>query len=160
VNTLLSRVGVLSLVLHFCACFSHAQIDCFGYKTLQVSRVQGQVFDPSGVLVPGAVVLLKLDGKEVSRETTGADGRFYIKAVDGKYELRVDARGFASAFAYINVGNDLAHAFRPSKLWLILGLGMGEPCPSSTTSHKKFLNILSEYKKQNEGFIRSYATQK
>src|ERR1035438_1975706 len=111
------------------------QVDCFGYKTLSVSRVQGQVFDPQGESVPGVVVLLEQDRKEVIRATTDGEGRFSIKAADGNYEIYADLRGFEPAFANIRLGNDLAHVFHPSKLWLILGIGVGEPCPSSTTSH-------------------------
>jgi hypothetical protein len=158
-NALLFRVGVLSLALLYCACFSYAQIDCF-YKTLSVSRVQGRVFDQLGQPISGAMILLKQDRKEMSRATTDADGRFSIKVADGKYELHADAQGFAPTFAYINVGNHLAHAFHPSKLWLMLAVGAGGPCPANTTNHRQFVEALGEYKNQTQGPVQTHATQK
>jgi len=159
-NAFLLRFGMLLLALLCCACLTYAQVDCFAYKALKVSRVQGQVFSPDGEPAPGVEISLKQERMEVSRATADGQGRFSMTAADGDYELRADLRGFSSAFAYINLGHDLARAFHPGKLWLMLGVGTFGPCPSSSTSHKQFLQILSDYRKQNEGLIPTYATQK
>ena len=158
-NTPLYRICLLLLAIVGCTCFSHAQVDCF-YKALSVSRVQGQVFDPSGLPIPATVLSLKQGGKEMTRATTDDQGRFSIRNANGKYELHTEARGFAPAFAPINVGNDFEHAFHPGKLWLILSVGATEPCPSVTTSHKQFLQTLSDYRKQFRGITQTNATQK
>jgi len=136
------------------------QYDCFGYTTLPVSRVQGQVFDPYARPIPGVDVHLMQDRKEVALTRADDQGRFSLKISDGNYELRAEAPGFEMAYARLSVGKDLVHTFRPSTLWLILGVGMIAPCPSSTVSHKKLIEILRDWKKENEGLSQKNATQK
>jgi len=137
-----------------------AQADCFGYKTLFVSRVQGRVFDQMAEPVANVEVSLMRDGNVVGEVRTDANGRFTINAVDGEYKLYAKAPGFMSAYAVLNVGSDLMHALHPSNLWLILGVGMYEPCPSSTTSHRQFLQIVRPYKQRFQGIDQNHATQK
>jgi len=139
-----------------------AQADCFGYKTLFVSRVQGRVFDQMAEPVTNVEVSLMRDGNVIGMVRTDANGRFTIKAVDGEYKLYTKAPGFMSAYAVLNVGSDLMHALHPSNLWLILGVGAGiyEPCPSSTTSHRQFLQIIRQCKQRFQEIDQNNATQK
>jgi Carboxypeptidase regulatory-like domain len=158
-NALLLRVGSVSLAILCCVSLSYAQVDCVA-KALSVSRIQGRVFDPLGEPVPGAVVSLKRDGNEVAGVTTNDVGRFSVKAAVGKCELHTKAPGFEEAFAFIDVSDGLAQVFHPVNLWMILGVGSGEPCPSSTTSHRQFLKIIRDYKQQFKGISQTNATQK
>jgi hypothetical protein len=158
--TFLKRAGELSIYLLGCAYACHAQVDCFFLKTLSVSTVQGQVLDSQGIPISDAAVSLKQDGREVSREMTDTDGRFSIKAMDGKYELQAERPSFRSTSAYLYVGNDLAHVFHRTRLWPILDVGEGTRCPIATTSHRQFLQAVSEYRKQSQGLIQTHATQK
>ncbi len=57
--------------------------------------VHGQVFDPSGALVPGAIVALT-QGSSVLKAQSGEDGTFSFKSVPpGNYTLTIDAPGFS-----------------------------------------------------------------
>ena len=61
-----------------------------------LSTVRGEVFDPSGALVPGASVTLATGG-HASRVKTGKDGTFSFPPVpSGFYILTVEAAGFSS----------------------------------------------------------------
>lgn len=57
--------------------------------------VYGQVLDPDGALVPGAIVVLTSRTKVLKTES-GGDGTFSFKGVaPGSYNLNVDAAGFS-----------------------------------------------------------------
>jgi len=57
--------------------------------------LQGVVTDPSGALVPQALVQLRGTGAE-QRATTDASGRYSLSALEpGKYTIRVIAKGFS-----------------------------------------------------------------
>ena len=69
-------VGVFSTV-------GMAQVDCVMHKKLAVSRVQGQVYDPTGVPIPGAMISLTKDGTSSIQTKTGDDGRFRVDVASG-----------------------------------------------------------------------------
>ena len=57
--------------------------------------LRGTITDPSGALVPGALVQLRGPGGE-QRKTTGEDGSYSFPALRaGKYNVRVIAKGFS-----------------------------------------------------------------
>jgi len=57
--------------------------------------LRGTITDPSGALVPGALVQLRGPGGE-QRKTTGEDGTYSFTVLRaGKYNLRVIAKGFS-----------------------------------------------------------------
>jgi hypothetical protein len=135
------------------------QVDCFGYRMHLVSKIEGRIFDPSGIPLPKAKVTLLRDSAVVDRAETDERGWFEIKAPRGKYNLRAEARGFAEGFAMLDVAHDPNHLLHRSTLWIILGLGFSEPCPTSTTSHREFLHLL-QTQKQQLGLTDKNATQK
>ena len=54
----------------------------------------GQVLDPSGALIPGAIVTLTSGGNEL-KATSGSDGRYQFRNIAaGTYQLTVDSPGF------------------------------------------------------------------
>jgi hypothetical protein len=57
--------------------------------------LRGTITDPSGALVPGALVQLRGPGGEQGK-TTGGDGRYWFPLLKaGKYNVRVIAKGFS-----------------------------------------------------------------
>src|ERR1017187_8613795 len=55
---------------------------------------RGPITDPSGALIPGALVQLRGPGGE-QRKTTGVDGKYEFPTLSaGKYSVRVIAKGF------------------------------------------------------------------
>src|ERR1035438_1330650 len=57
--------------------------------------LRGTITDPSGALVPGALVQLRGPGGE-QRKTTGGDGQYSFPLLKaGKYNVRVLAKGFS-----------------------------------------------------------------
>src|ERR1035441_4091950 len=66
-------------------------------QTANGPALRGTVTDPSGALVPGALVQLRGPGGE-QRKTTGDDGQYAFPALNaGKYTVRVIAKGFSVA---------------------------------------------------------------
>ena len=70
-----------------------------------LSEVSGAVIDPSGAVVPGAVVTLRRPTEAVgSKATTNASGRFTLTAVPaGQYEVQITASGFATVSQQIEL---------------------------------------------------------
>jgi Carboxypeptidase regulatory-like domain len=63
-------------------------------QTPATPALRGTVTDPSGALVPGALVQLRGPGGE-KRQTTGGDGQYnFTNLSAGKYTVRVIAKGF------------------------------------------------------------------
>jgi vitamin B12 transporter len=59
--------------------------------------INGIVLDPLGHALPGASVVLRLDGRQVSEVTADDEGLFsFAPLTDGRYQVTVAAEGFAS----------------------------------------------------------------
>ena len=84
-----SQFRCFTLVL----CLLAATLHLFAQPTASPS-LRGVVRDPSGSLVPGAVVELRGPGGAQSK-TTAADGAYLFSPLaPGKYNLKVTAGGF------------------------------------------------------------------
>ncbi|MBV9146983.1 MAG: carboxypeptidase regulatory-like domain-containing protein, partial [Acidobacteria bacterium] len=58
--------------------------------------LRGKVADPSGAVVPGAVVTLKSATGETRSASSGADGSYAVNGLSaGQYSMSVSAQGFA-----------------------------------------------------------------
>ena len=125
-----------------------AQVDCV-YRTVSVSRVQGSIFDSAGRPIPNVEVELKSDGKLIGSAETDEEGKFAIPAAPGKYDLTTNARGFAPGFSPIDVGGDLVRTLRPTHLWMILEVGMGQGCPLTTASRREFEKAIQKYQQKS-----------
>lgn len=69
----------------------------------QTGELRGAVLDPSGAVVPAAVINLS-QGSEVQETHSGADGQYvFLKVVPGSYSISVTAAGFAP-LSLSNVG--------------------------------------------------------
>src|ERR1700735_1911018 len=78
--------SICTLIVSCCALALQAQTPPAGLR--------GTVTDPSGALVPGAVVTLRGAGPETSA-TTGDNGQYsFVTVQPGKYSIRVTAKGF------------------------------------------------------------------
>ena len=64
-------------------------------KAQEAGSLRGQVLDPTGAVVPDAVITLSQDGK-VTTTRSGRDGVYLFQALPaGTYSLSVDSQGFA-----------------------------------------------------------------
>ena len=60
------------------------------------ANLRGTVSDPSGAVVPGAVITLKSAAGKTTTATSGGDGTYQVKGLDpGQYSVSVAAQGFA-----------------------------------------------------------------
>ena len=58
--------------------------------------LHGKVSDPSGAVIPGAIVTVKSPNGETQTATSGADGTYNVKGLaSGQYSVTVSAEGFA-----------------------------------------------------------------
>jgi Carboxypeptidase regulatory-like domain len=80
----------MSVAMCFCCVSSRAQ--------LPTATLNGTVTDPQGAVIAGARVAATSQATGLSRETTtGAEGFYTItNLVPGAYNVRADAKGFAS----------------------------------------------------------------
>ena len=77
---------VLALFAGLGSSFSATQsgiVDCLEQKRLTVPRIRGQVFDPMGVPIPGALVSVSSETGPEMQSKTDATGQFNIKAPPG-----------------------------------------------------------------------------
>jgi hypothetical protein len=115
------------------------------YPTIRVSKVQGVVFDPNGEPIRDVAISLKSDDRILASATTDEAGRFSISATPGKYD----------------VGTDLARAFVPTRLFMILDPGMKmENCTFTTTSHRKFEMAVREFTQSSRNQKKDDAVQR
>jgi hypothetical protein len=141
--------------------FAHPQeiVDCVYPGHVIVSRVEGQVFDPFGVVVPGVAITLVDNRGSTKKYTTDSQGRFRLAVSPGKYSFKAVFPMFEYSQTELIVGEDLVGVIRPSNIYVILGMN-GSYCAWVTTSRKGFRQIISSNKKRSEESIRRNATQK
>jgi carboxypeptidase family protein len=113
---------------------SHAT-ECLAPQPLKpIHHVCGLVSDPSGEHVVDAKVTILKDGKEVAAMQSGADGRFAFEELKaGKYDMRVDAKGFVTAVSSIVLVKPGAACKK--ELGVLLGVGMS--CSVITLGKRK-----------------------
>jgi Carboxypeptidase regulatory-like domain len=116
-------------------------VDCVMQRKLVVARVQGQVFDPSGIPVPGVLVALSRDGMQIAETTTGPNGKFALNLASGSYHFRAKLRGFEATTADLDVGRDIANLVHRKTLKVILALPAMD-CPWVTTSNKELRQLV------------------
>jgi hypothetical protein len=115
------------------------------YPKISVSQIRGAVFDRTGRPIPNADVNLKRDGQLVSSTKTDGAGGFFVGAPAGTYDLTVNARIFAPGFARIEAGMDLVRVLRPTRLWMILDVGLTtDACTFVSTSRRQFESAIQE----------------
>lgn len=105
--------------------------------------VSGTVYDPSGAVVPQAIVIVtNSDRGQKQTTTTDQAGQFSIGPLgNGKYRLEIDARGFAPRLRYfavdgthqlnLDVTVDLGHVEEN-----LVVRGKGTPAPPSAAPHR------------------------
>jgi len=73
-----------------------------------LGEIAGQVRAASGASIPNAAVELREIGKEptVARTLTNAKGEYTLKAIAGRYELKVSQKAFQVSSLRINVQAD------------------------------------------------------
>ncbi len=136
-----------------------AQVDCVYPGRVAVSRVQGQVFDPFGAVVPGVVITLVNAQGLTLKTTTDAQGRFHVAASPGKYFFKAVFPMFQTSQTELSVGEDLVGPVHSNNLYVIMGLS-GSYCAWVTTSPEEFQQIIGSNKKRSEESTQRNATQK
>jgi hypothetical protein len=157
----LSAVVLTALISLPSSQFARSQgiVDCVYPGHVAVSRVEGKVFGPFGVVVPGVVVSLVNEQGSTLQTKTDSEGRFRVAASPGKYSFKAVFPMFQTSQTELNVGEDLVGLVHPGNLWVILGLN-GADCAWVTTSQKEFRQIISSNKKRAEESAQRNATQK
>lgn len=74
--------------------------------------VSGTVTDPSGAVVPGALVEAIAGGGIAADGITGQDGRYRLEVPAGLYELRARLQGFAAEVAAVNATTSVMRDLR------------------------------------------------
>jgi len=94
---------VLTLVL--CAMFSIAND---AYSQAETGQITGTVFDPTGAVIPGAMVVVKSLATGAERQTMTASGGTYAitNLQPGRYSVSAEAQGFSKVqqLADVSVG--------------------------------------------------------
>jgi hypothetical protein len=138
---------------------SQGIVDCVYPGHAAVSRVEGRVFDPFGVAVPGVVVSLVNEQGSTLQTKTDSEGRFRVAASPGEYSFKAVFPMFQTSQTELNVGEDLVGLVHPGSLWVILGLN-GADCAWITSSQKEFRQIISSNKKRAKESAQRNATHK
>jgi hypothetical protein len=150
---------IAAVVYASSSAFAQGIVDCVYPGRVAVSRVQGQVFDPFGVAVPGVFVSLRNEQSSTLQTKTDDNGHFQIAAPPGEYSFTAVLSMFQTSQTTLSVGKDLVRLVRPDGLYVILGLN-GSDCAWVTTSQKEFRQIISSNKKRSEESAQRNATQK
>ncbi len=141
---LMCSIGALTMIAILAQALPACRAQCV-YSKISVSRIQGAVFDRSGRPISDADVNLKKDGQFAADTKTDSAGGFLVGAPSGTYELSVNARNFAPAFARIETGTDLVRVLKPARLWVILDVGLTtDACTFISTSRRQFKNAIQE----------------
>ena len=155
----MSMIFMVTGLFWIVATSATAQVGCVSPRTLKVSRVQGQVFDITGNVVPGVVVSLVQEGKPTAQFHTGSNGEFQFKVAPGLYVLKAEVPAFQSTSVELKVGRDLWNLFHPSTLRVIVGL-YGSFCPWATTSNREFQKMVRANNQRLKEHAETNATQK
>jgi hypothetical protein len=152
---------VVSVILSLQSPLAHAQgiVDCVDPASLSVSRVQGQVFDPSGTVVSGVSVTLVDVRSADQRTTTDNQGRFHVDALPDQYIFNASLPPFRRASAKLAVLGREDVGPRPGYFYVILGTG-GSFCPWVTASRREFQKIIHANQRRMKEAAQANATQK
>ena len=114
---------IVGFLLFFPSDISRAT-ECIALPPLKpIHHVCGFVSDPSGASVADAKVTILKYGNEVATMQSGADGRFAFEELKaGKYDMRVDAKGFVTAVSSIVLEKPGGGCKK--ELDVLLGVGM------------------------------------
>jgi Carboxypeptidase regulatory-like domain len=142
-------IFMATALLAICGLPAIGQVDCVEPATLKVSQIRGQVFDPSGVPIPGASVSLGHGNSALSNIKTNSDGSFAFTAADATYDIRVTEQGFEPLHFRLQLHREPQQLIGKRTLWVILGLP-GSSCSWATTRHKEFKHLISDFRKKDQ----------
>ena len=136
-----------------------AQVDCVSPAKIYVSRVRGNAFDFMGAALPDAAITLTPEDSQPLQVKTDSAGRFDFKVPSGNYILSGELGPLEAKDIRLVVGKDLASAFRPKELKVILGLCWSY-CSWATLNEREFRDIIRSNSKRIEEVAQQHATQK
>lgn len=133
-------------------------VDCVNPASMRISRIRGQVFDPSGQPIPEANVVVLHDKKQVELAKGDSDGRFDVSVPSGEYSLKASFPHFQSLNVEVHVGADVPTIAHPTTLYVILGLA-GSFCSWATISKRDFQREISVNNRRIDEAAHRNATQ-
>jgi hypothetical protein len=126
---------------------------------MYLSRIDGQVVDSDGAVLPDAIVTLRDGDRTVGTTRTDLAGAFSLKAPQGVYQLLVERQYFDTLHLEVHLGSDAYHLVRPSYLHVVLAIRWLS-CTWATTSNREFKQEIQRYKTRIPRSSEIYATQK
>jgi Carboxypeptidase regulatory-like domain len=95
-------IGLIAMVILFMIV---GVSTAYGQASGSTAEVRGQVTDSTGAVIPGATITITDVGKGTSRSvTTDAEGNYtFIGLLPSSYDIKVEAKGFASATTRIEL---------------------------------------------------------
>jgi hypothetical protein len=118
---------------------------CASPPEMNLSRIQGTVYGPSGVPISKIQVQAEQNGKIVSQTRTDDRGRFELKIAPGSFDLHVQYLGYKSMDLKVRVGH--GGGFHGARLRIVLGLS-GARCNFATTSSRELKRAIKRYQGQ------------
>ena len=120
---------------------------CPPLADMNLPRLQGSVYGPSGVPVPQIQIQAELDGKVVGKAQTDDKGKFEIKVAPGNYIVHLQFMGSKSLDMNVRVGHGYNGIFHSPRMRIVLGLS-GMKCSYATTSMKLLKNEIKRYQQR------------
>jgi hypothetical protein len=120
---------------------------CASPPAMNLSRIQGTVYGPSGVAISKILVQAVQNGKIAVQTQTDDRGRFELKVAPGSLNVHVQYLGYKSMDLNVRVGH--GGGFHAARLRIVLGLS-GTRCNFATTSRKQFKDEIKRYGRQLE----------
>jgi len=143
----LTAALLLFLVKGSSGATTEAAMPCASPPEMNLSRVQGTVYGPSGVPLPKILVQAVQNGKIVAQTQTDDRGKFELKIAPGSFKVHVQYLGYKSMDLNVRVGH--GGGFHAARLRIVLGLS-GARCNFATTSRKQFKDEIKRYGRQLE----------
>src|SRR5690349_15569558 len=99
-----TRVFISALIVSVLLVLSSASLAQSTNAQGAAGRLQGQIVDPTGAVIPGASITLKnSSGLVVGAKSGGAGEYEFRNLAPGKYTISVTAKGFAPAAQAIEI---------------------------------------------------------
>jgi hypothetical protein len=124
---------------------TEAATTCPSPPEMNLSRIQGMVYGPSGIPIPKILVQALQNGKIVAQTQTDDRGKFELKVAPGNYDVHLQYLGYKSMDLNVRVGH--GGGFHSARIRIVLGLS-GARCSFATTNRKQFKDEIKRYGRQ------------
>jgi hypothetical protein len=132
--------------------------DCVESVKIRVSRIRGQLFDPTGETLGQVPLSLNCESGQSLQTKTGFHGRFNFKAPAARCTFSVEFDHLEAPNTELIVRRDLWTVLRPSHIRVILGR-QPSLCASVTTNERQFQNVVRENGQRIQEWMEKSAQQ-